>query len=148
MSTQSVNLTEQHEQTKKVINAFLETLGRGDYESTGQLVAEDCVFEYPYAVDGAPKRLEGRANIVEHALLGGLKSRRDLKFFDLNIIPALDPKWVTIEFRNESISTVNNQAYNQQFINIIRVQNGQITVFREYYHPDVERAGGNPRAKF
>lgn len=147
MNQQSLQMTEQHQRAARTINDFLTTLGSGNVAATATLVAENAVFEYPYATEGAPERIEDREEIVRRALEGGLKTRRNLRFLDAQISPMLDPEWVVIEFRNESVTADTNQPYNQHFLNLIRVIDGQIIYFKEFYNPIIELAAGNPRAK-
>lgn len=146
MSQMYEGLTGKAKQTLDVIEKFLSYTEQKDFDGHRQVLAENCVFAYPYATGGAPNRIEGREQIIERALIGGWKTRRDMKVFDVKYSPMLDPEWAVIEWRNES-TTDAGKPYNQRFVNIIQVVDGEMTAFREYYNPIIELDAGNPRAR-
>jgi ketosteroid isomerase-like protein len=133
-------------QTQDVIHKFIEYTEKNNFDGHSAIIADDCVFIYPYAADGAPERIEGRDQIIERALVGGWKTRRHMEAFDVEYSPLLDPEWALIQWRNES-TTDDGKPYNQRYVNVVRVVDGKMKEFREYYNPVVELDAGNPRAR-
>lgn len=57
--------------TRNVIELFLKYTEDRNFDGHREILAEDCVFTYPYAAEGAPERIEGSDEIIERALVGG-----------------------------------------------------------------------------
>ena len=62
--------------TCDIIERFLKYTEDRDFDGHREILAEDCVFIYPYAAEGAPERIEGRDTIIERTLVGGWKLPR------------------------------------------------------------------------
>ena len=56
----------QHQQTKQAVIDFLTSLEDKDMDKFADLWAEDAVQDMPYSPEGFPKRVEGKANLIEH----------------------------------------------------------------------------------
>ena len=61
-------------------------------------------------------------------------------------LPDRSPEWALIQWSNTS-TTDDARPYDQQYVNVIRVVDGKIKEFNEYYNPLRELAAGNPRAR-
>lgn len=132
--------------TRDVVELFLRYTENRDFDGHRKILAEDCVFVYPYAVEGAPDRIEGRASIIDRALIGGWKTRKTMKVVNFKYDALADPEWALIQWSNTS-TTHDGKPYDQQYVNVIRVVDGKMKEFIEYYNPLRELAAGNPRAR-
>ncbi|MFQ6550360.1 nuclear transport factor 2 family protein [Aestuariibius sp. 2305UL40-4] len=134
------------DRTRTVIEQFLKFTEDQNFDGHREILAEDCVFTYPYAAENAPSEIAGREKIVEQALIGGWQTRQSMKVLEMNYAALEDPEWALIQWRNTSV-TNDDRPYDQTFVNVIRVVDGKIIEFIEYYDPLVELAAGNPRAR-
>ena len=132
--------------TRNVVELFLKYTEDRNFDGHREILAEDCVFTYPYAAEGAPDRIEGRDEIIERALIGGWKTRRHMKVVDFKYDALADPEWALIQWSNTS-TTEDGKPYDQTYVNVIRVVGGQMKEFIEYYNPLRELSDGNPRAR-
>lgn len=98
------------------------------------MCAEDIVFEFPYAPESAVSRLEGKA-----ALAAYLPKAADLVDIETMEISATyrdqDSETFIIEFNAIGISRVNDTPYHQNYISVIRLRDGLITQYKDYWNP-------------
>lgn len=96
------------------------------------LFAEDVVFEFPYAPDGLPRRLDGRAALAAHfARLGPL-----IRFGPMllgHVHAAGDT--VIIEFSCTGVGVATGAPYDQVYISVVTLRQGRITHYRDYWNP-------------
>jgi uncharacterized protein YbjT (DUF2867 family)/ketosteroid isomerase-like protein len=98
------------------------------------MVADDAVMEFPYAPPGVVTRLAGREAIAEHLdNLGGMIE------FDRMGAPVThetnDPDVIVLEFEGHGRGVVTGEAYDQQYISVIRLRDGRIVHYRDYWNP-------------
>lgn len=96
------------------------------------LFAEDLVFEFPYAPEGLPKRLDGRDQLAAHlARLGPL-----LQFdsFDLEASHVCGDT-VVIEFTCKGRGVTTGVAYDQSYVSVVTLRNGRIARYKDYWNP-------------
>jgi uncharacterized protein len=96
------------------------------------LFADDVIFEFPYAPDGLPKRLDGIAALAAHLeRLGPM-----LTFGPMNLgnVYALGETAI-FEFscRGEGVDT--GAPYNQDYISVVTLREGRIAHYRDYWNP-------------
>lgn len=100
------------------------------------LFAEDGVLEYPFALPGQPRELQGREAI--RAFFGGTPGSRQL--FEMDGVDALvrdtdDPEVVVTEIEHYGRSMVTGEAYRFRALGIIRVRDGEIVSYQDYMDP-------------
>lgn len=118
----------------------------GDIDGFADLFAPDAVIEMPFAPPGAPSRLEGREAIREY-------SRHvmalPLRLEDLEIAESYqtqDPEVVIVELRTKGTLTTTGQPFTATSIQILRIREGQIVLFRDFADSRVlEGVIGEPR---
>lgn len=120
-----------------VVRQFLEREGRRDVAGAATLLAEDFVFEQPFAAEGVASRVEGRDVFAAHlaryiAPDAGLYS--EWAFFDIVIYPG-DGTTVFAEWRSEAVVARNGRPYANRYIALFQVEDGRITLMREYRDP-------------
>ena len=120
----------------------------GDADGFADLFAPDAVIELPFAgLPGMPARLEGRETIREHARhLLALPLR--LESFEVaELYQAQDPEVVILEMLTKATVTTTGQSFTATSIQILRIRDGQIVLFRDFPDPRVpEGVLEEPRA--
>jgi ketosteroid isomerase-like protein len=96
------------------------------------LFAEDVVFEFPYAPEGLPRRLDGRNRLAAHlAQLGPLL---EFDSFELDASHVCG-NVVVLEFTCRGRGVRTGAAYDQTYISVVTLRNGRIACYRDYWNP-------------
>jgi len=120
----------------------------GDADGFADLFAPDGVIELPFAgIPGMPARQEGREAIranARHVLSLPLR----LEEFEVaELYQTLDPEVVVVEMRTKATVTTTGQSFTATSIQILRIRDGQIVLFRDFPDPRVlEGVLEEPRA--
>jgi uncharacterized protein len=118
----------------------------GDADGFADLFAPDAVIEAPFAPPGAPARLEGREAIREysrHVLASPLRFE-DIEVAEL--YQTQDPEVVIVETSAKVTLTTTGQSFAATSIQIFRIREGQIVLFRDFANPRIlEDVIGEPR---
>ena len=107
----------------------------GDNAQWQELIADDIVWELPFAPAlGHPARLTGRKEVVHHItwFLGALENFR---FFDLKVYPFADPEGAVAEVKAEGLIKLTGRIYHQDYVLFLRAAGGKIKFLREYFDP-------------
>lgn len=103
-------------------------------ESFVDMAADDVVMEFPYAPPGMVTRLESKAAIAEH-----LKNLGGMLEFDRMGEPVVhrstDPDLFVLEFAGYGKGVETGEPYDQQYISVIRLRDGKIVHYRDYWNP-------------
>jgi uncharacterized protein len=98
------------------------------------MVADDVVMEFPYAPPGLVTQLEGKAAIAEH-----LHNLAGMLAFDRMSEPVVhastDPDVVVLEFTGHGKGIDTGEPYDQHYISVIRLRDGKIVHYRDYWNP-------------
>lgn len=140
--TSNDDTARRREQATKLMRDWLAGFINKDVEGVIGLFADDAVIEFPFAPDGFPSRLEGKEAVTNYI--------KDHPFFefrafpDLQIQPMLDPDSVLAEYRSDADITLTGQPYDQTYISFLKMKDGKIVFYREYWNPTVmiEAFGG------
>ena len=111
-----------------------------DYDMNAQadLYAVDGILEWPFAPPGMSRHVEGREAI--RGLLVPLGERakqsgRRLREYDAVVIhETTDPEVIIVEFDVTGESD-NDGPYRLSYIQVLRVRDGEIIFFRDYWNP-------------
>lgn len=109
------------------------------------LFADDVIFEFPYAPDGLPKRLDGAAALAAHLeTLGPLISFGPMVLGNVYAVGAT----VIFEFSCSGQGVATGAPYNQAYISVVTLREGRIARYRDYWNPLVVLAalGGSEAA--
>jgi uncharacterized protein (TIGR02246 family) len=118
----------------------------GDADGFADLFAPDAVIEVPFAPPGAPARLEGREAIREYARHVVASPLRLEDFEVAERYETQDPEVVIVEMRAKATLTTTGQSFAATSIQILRIREGQIVLFRDFADPRVlEDVAGEPR---
>jgi uncharacterized protein len=96
------------------------------------LFADDVVFEFPYAPDGLPRRLDGTAALAAHLeALGPLLSFGPMELGNVHA----DGATVIFEFSCSGEGVATGAPYNQAYISVVTLRDGRIARYRDYWNP-------------
>jgi ketosteroid isomerase-like protein len=97
------------------------------------LLAEDVVVEVPFAPSGRPQRFVGRDQFLAFANAG--RAALPVRFDNcrqIAIHQTSDPDVLVVEYELRGTFTTTGQPGAATFIAVLRIRNGQITLWREY----------------
>jgi len=120
----------------KALDPFFSVIKKGldgfvDGDHFWDFIDDDAVFEFLYDFPGWPRKLEGRAAIME--VFSGYGRNICLDSADgLIIHRGLDPRIVVLEYEGHGTVLSNGQAYNNRFASIITVEARKVVHWRDY----------------
>ena len=98
------------------------------------MFAQDGVLEYPFAPPGLNTPLKG-----QDAIIANFQRIRKLLRIDsvtnVSQIEVSDPNTVILEFYGRGEGVVTGEAYEQRYVSIIRLHDGRITHYKDYWNP-------------
>ncbi|MDN0201177.1 nuclear transport factor 2 family protein [Streptomyces sp. S.PNR 29] len=95
---------------------------------------DDGVFEFPFAPEGWPRRLEGKAAVSDY--MRGYPDHIELHDFpDLKIHQTGDPGTIVVEMRGVGRLVRSQDPFDMTYIAVVSVANGRITHYRDYWNP-------------
>jgi ketosteroid isomerase-like protein len=116
-----------------------EVVFRFDMDAQADLYAVDGVLEWPFAPDGLPRRVEGREAIRRVLVPLGERARAAghqlLGLRSLVVHDTADPEVIIAEFDVQGELRPSGQAYQLSYIQVLRVRDGEIVTFRDYWNP-------------
>ncbi|GFE13618.1 hypothetical protein Sgleb_16650 [Streptomyces glebosus] len=119
-------------------------------KETPDVFAEDSAYITPFALPGAPARIEGRTAIMEH--MRAVASSEAAKALEIQeVIPTFhegkDPEIVVMQFKVKGKSNVTGEAFElDSSIGVLKVHRGKIVEWHDY--PNIiggSAAGGTLR---
>ncbi len=98
------------------------------------MFAEDGILEYPFAPPGLNTPIVGRGAIV--AIFERLrKVLRIDSVADVTEIAVGDPNMAVLEFSGRGEGVLTREAYNQRYISVINMRDGNIVLYKDYWNP-------------
>ncbi|MFI2318005.1 phenazine biosynthesis protein PhzA/PhzB [Streptomyces sp. CB00072] len=95
---------------------------------------ENGILEFPFAPEGWPKRLEGKAAVAEY--MRGYPDRIDLHDFPyVEIHRSTAPQTIVVEMRGVGRLVATDSPFDMSYIAVVTVRNGLITRYRDYWNP-------------
>ena len=114
---------------------FLTGLENKDMEKVNGVWAEDAVQHMPYVPEGWSHNVVGKPQLIEQ-YAGWPDVAGEANFTDqLIFYPMSDPQTVYVEFQGEVEVTPTGRIYKQTYGSLFHVENGKITLYREYFDP-------------
>jgi len=102
-------------------------------ETFVEMVAEDGVMEFPFALP-SPRRVEGREALAAHiAFLAGR-----IEFLGVSDVvkhSTGDPEVFILEFAGAGRAVATGEPFEQRYISVIRLRDGRIAHYRDYWNP-------------
>ncbi|MFI0572647.1 nuclear transport factor 2 family protein [Streptomyces tendae] len=98
------------------------------------LWADDGVMEFPFAPEGRPRRLEGRAAVA--AYMRHYPDHIDLHDFpELRVHQTTDARTVVVEMRGVGRLVRTGAPFDMTYIAVVTVEDGRFTSYRDYWNP-------------
>lgn len=95
---------------------------------------ENGILEFPFAPEGWPQRLEGRAAVA--AYMHGYPEHIDLHDFPhVEIHQTLAPETIVVEMRGVGRLMETDSPFDMSYIAVVTVEDGLITRYRDYWNP-------------
>ena len=125
--------------TKPAVRHLFDVIQTGDTAAIWSLFADDGVIEFPFL----GLRITDFATL--DAAIGPLLAvLGDLTYFDFVFEPLADPAGVIVTHKGHAVITFNSKSYDQTYINEVRVRDGKITSYVEYFDTAVLNAALTP----
>lgn len=123
---------------KEIVVKFLEAESKQDVQAMAALMADDIVYETPFALPGVPNRAEGKESLVQmlDRFIGkdqGMYSSWDI--FNVRVYPTVEPDLFFAEMDGNGIVAQSGHLYQQSYISLLRVTAGRVGLWREYFNP-------------
>ena len=131
----------QRQQTRQVVLDFLHGLEEKDMDKVNGVWAEDAVQHMPYVPEGWSTQVVGRDALI--AQYGQWPEVSGQANFTDNLVfyPMLDAQTVFVEYNGVVEILPTGLTYRQIYGGLFHVEDGKITLFREYFDPrEFERA--------
>jgi len=126
---------QQRDRNREIFIRMLDALGRKDWDAGFACMSEDVLCDWPYLpIAEMAHEMRGRERIREFFSVGqepfaGLNYRID------RIYEQLDPTLLIAEYRSDSRHLPSGQEYRNQYLGILRFENGRVCYWREYINP-------------
>ena len=103
-----------------------------DEATTLELFTEDVIFEFPYAPEGLPRKLVGRPVLAQHFA----RLAPHLEFGELTLREVYPGEHaILFEFSCRGRGKTTGAAYDQDYISVVRLREGRISHYRDYWNP-------------
>jgi uncharacterized protein len=113
----------------------------GDADGLADLYAPDAVIESVFAgPPGMPTRLEGREAIRQNARQVMASPLRVENYEIAELYQTQDPEVVIAEMRGEGTVTTTGRPFAATSVQILRIRDGHIVLFRDFADPRVLEA--------
>jgi ketosteroid isomerase-like protein len=123
------------ERNMTVVERYIHAINRWDFEVQRELLAEDAVFEMPYAPEGFQRRFSGRDEIIAFVeTIPAIIDAENLHDLRLETYQS-DPGEIVAEYRSDMVIKTTGAAYRNEYVSRFTVRDGRITRFAEYYDP-------------
>jgi uncharacterized protein len=140
--------TQLRERNKAIVRRYIDAINAWDFDAKRDLLAEDAIFEMPYAPEGFERRIEGRDNIIAFVeTVPSIIDAENLHDVRLETYHS-DAGEIVAEYRSDMVIKPTNAEYRNEYVSRFTVRDGRITRFAEYYDPIrlVVALGGSVRA--
>jgi uncharacterized protein len=126
---------------EQMLFGALEALKNGDVKPWTEMFHGDGVMEFPYALPGAPKRLEGRAAIADY--IRPYPERIAIQRVTRRAVQHSGGVMVA-EFACQSTALATGIQVEMEYVSVITLEGGRIKHYRDYWNPlvAVEAMGG------
>jgi ketosteroid isomerase-like protein len=123
------------ERNMAIVRRYIDAINRWDFGVKRELLAEDAVFEMPYAPEGLKRRIAGRDNILAFVeTVPDLVDAENLHDLRLETYHS-DPGEIVAEYRSDMVIKPTGAEYRNEYVGRFTVRDGHITRFAEYYDP-------------
>ncbi|MFJ3173202.1 nuclear transport factor 2 family protein [Streptomyces roseus] len=112
----------------------LQLLLEKDIPGWVELWDEDGVLEFPFAPEGWPAKLEGKAAVG--AYMRHYPDHVDLhEFTEVTVHQTTIPETIVVEMRGVGRLVQSDSPFHMTYIAVVTVKDGLITSYRDYWNP-------------
>jgi ketosteroid isomerase-like protein len=118
-----------------IVRRYIDAINRWDFDTKRTLLAENAVFEMPYAPAGFERRITGRDKIIAFVqTVPSLIDAENLHHVRLETFSS-DPGEIVAEYKSDMVIKPTGAEYRNDYVSRFTVRDGKITRFAEYYDP-------------
>ena len=118
----------------ELLRHSLDTFLAKDMQGWSLLSADDVVAEFPFAPEGSPRRLEGRAALYEY--LRNYPSVINVRSLPhVRVYSTGDPNVAIAEWSASGEVLTNGNPYEMSYATFVTFKDGLIVNYREYWNP-------------
>lgn len=116
-----------------IVTELLRAEARRDIATMAALLADDVVFEMPFAEP--PTVIRGREDLQKllEEFLHGFYA--DFTLHDITVTPAREPGRYYAEYSSTGRVAAKPHEYRQRYAAVFQVRDGKVTTWREYFNP-------------
>jgi ketosteroid isomerase-like protein len=127
--------TELRKANMAVVRRYIDAINAWDFDTKRALLAEDAVFEMPFAPQGFQRRFVGRENIIAFVqtipAIIDAENLHDVRLETYNS----DPGEIIAEYRSDMVIKPHGAEYRNEYVSRFTVRDGRIARFAEYFDP-------------
>jgi len=127
--------TELREANIAVVRRYIDAINAWDFDTKRALLAEDAVFEMPFAPEGFQRRFVGRDDIIAFVqtipAIIDAENLHDVRLETYNS----DPGEIIAEYRSDMVIKPHGAEYRNEYVSRFTVREGRIARFAEYFDP-------------
>jgi ketosteroid isomerase-like protein len=113
----------------------LNLLAARDFDGLRALLAPDVKLDWPFHQSGSPVRIEGADALIDAVRI--IKVFQDLEIRLLEVNEQRDSGTSIIEARSRGTYADGRPDYTNHYIFILKVVNGKVALWREFYNKTV-----------
>jgi uncharacterized protein len=118
-----------------IVRRYIDAINAWDFDTKRELLAENAVFEMPYAPEGFERRIDGRDNIIAFVeTIPAIIDAENLHDVRLETFSA-DPGEIVAEYKSDMVIKPHGAEYRNEYVSRFTVRDGRITRFAEFYDP-------------
>lgn len=105
-----------------------------DAETLLDMVTEDISFEFPFALPGGIRRVEGKAALAAYLPKVGALFTVEALILDRAILSD-DGRHAVLEFTGKAYANATGARYDQDYVSVLDLRDGRIGRYRDYWNP-------------
>lgn len=127
-----MTLPESNATAERMLFGALDALKNGDVQPWSEMFLDDGAMEFPYALPGAPSRLDGKDAIAEYIRpypdrIAIQRIVRRAVYHSGNVM--------VVEFANDSTALSTGIQVTMSYVSVITLSGGKIKLYRDYWNP-------------
>lgn len=118
-----------------IVRQYIDAINAWDFAAKRRLLAQDAVFEMPFAPEGFERTIIGRDAIIAFVeTVPSIIDAENLHDVRLETYHS-DPGEIVAEYKSDMVIKPTNAQYRNQYVSRFTVRDGKITRFAEHYDP-------------
>ncbi|HTK07303.1 MAG TPA: nuclear transport factor 2 family protein [Ktedonobacteraceae bacterium] len=123
-----------YQEARTLIQRYTQLLSEKDIDSWMSLLEDNFVIEFPFAPQGRPGRIEGKADLYPY-IQGILNDIEFLSIPQQQIHLTLNPDIIVAEITCQARIIATGSTYNMRYVWIMRTKDGKLIHQRDYWNP-------------